>query len=799
MSDASGGIGLFVLRLYALVLLAIGIALAAGGGYLVSLHGSPYYVLTGIAVIVSAVLLWMRKGEGALLYGLMLLATIAWALWEAGYDGWLLMTRVLAPVVLGVVLLVPAVRRALIRRTPPWSPARNAIAVVGAVVVGAALHSTVPPLTYPNPIYQTGIAAAPTIPAPAAQEAPSGDWLHYGNDSGGSRFSPLAQITPANAGQLELAWTARIGDAVKNFGFETTAIKVDRTLYMCTSSNEIYALDAETGKQEWSYSPGADPSKVTLRVCRGVSYYKVPDATGACAERIYTNTIDARLVAVDARDGKPCADFGSNGEVSLLTGMGDVPNAYYYVTSAPTIIHGKIIIGGWVADNQYWGEPSGVIRAFDTVTGKLAWAWDMGAPDRLGEPPAGETYTRSTPNSWGPMSADEKLGLVYVPTGNAPPDYYGVFRRPFDEKYSSAVVALDADNGRPRWVFQTTHHDLWDYDLPSQPTLVDIPTADGVVPALIQPTKRGELFVLNRVTGEPVKAVEERKVPTAGALPDEPLSPTQPFSAGVPSFRGPRLTETSMWGITPLDQLWCRVKFREARFEGTLTPPGLTPSVQQPSMSGGMEWGSAAVDAPRAIAVINTMETAAYVRLITRAEADKRGMKRITNADSGRRHVGTEDAQENTPYAILTGPWLSPLHVPCTPPPFGRLSAVDLPSGKLLWTRPFGTAKGAGPMYMRSGLPFTIGTPNIGGAVVTQGGVFFIGAAQDGYLRAYETATGKELWRYNLPAGGQATPMTYLSPESGRQFVVIAAGGAQAVNAKSGNYIMGFALSKTSH
>jgi len=796
MTGTGNGFGLVLLRLYALVLLAIGITLAVGGGYLLSIKGSPYYVLTGIAVVVSGVLLWLRKGEGALVYGLMLLGTIAWALWEAGYDGWLLMPRVLAPVVLGLVLLIPAVQNALIRRTPAWPLGRRAAALVIAIAVGVALRTTVPPVIHPNPIYQTGVAEAPTVPAPPAAETPSGDWLHYGNDVGGSRFSPLAQITPANVGKLELAWTARIGEITKNFGFETTSIKIDRTLYMCTSQNEIYALDAETGKQIWSFSPGVDHTKVTLRVCRGVAYYKVPEATGACAERIYTNTIDARLIAVDAKDGKPCADFGTNGEVSLLRGMGDVPNAYYYVTSAPTIIRGKIVLGGWVADNQYWGEPSGVIRAFDTVTGKLAWAWDMGVPDRIGEPAEGETYTRSTPNSWAPMSADENLGLVYAPMGNAPPDYYGVFRRPFDAKYSSAVVALDADTGRPRWSFQTTHHDLWDYDLPSQPTLVDIPTADGVVAALIQPTKRGELFVLNRATGEPVKAVEERKVPTAGALPEEPLSPTQPFSVGVPSFRSAMFTEASMWGITPLDHLWCRIKFKEARYEGTMTPPGLTPAVEQPNISGGMEWGSAAVDAPRAIAIINTMEGAAYPRILTREEANARGMKRISNEDSGRRHVGTEDAQENTPYAILTGPFLSPLHVPCTQPPFGRLSAVDLPSGKLLWTQPFGTARGAGPWRMRSGLPFTIGTPNVGGSVVTQGGVFFIGAAQDGYIRAYETTTGKELWRYDLPAGGQATPMTYVSPESGRQFVVIAAGGAQGLNAKQGNYILGFALSK---
>jgi quinoprotein glucose dehydrogenase len=450
-----------------------------------------------------------------------------------------------------------------------------------------------------------------------------------------------------------------------------------------------------------------------------------------------------------------------------------------------------------VADNQYWGEPSGVIRAFDAVTGKFAWAWDVGRPGVTTEPAEGESYTRSTPNAWGALSADEKLGLVYVPTGNPTPDYYGAQRRPFDEKYGSSTVALDAETGAVRWSFQTAHHDLWDYDLPSQPTLIDIPSPNGPIPALIQPTKRGELFVLNRVTGEPIKAVAEQPVTTKGAVAAEPMSPTQPFSVDVPSFRGANLRELDMWGITPLDQLWCRMKFREARYDGPATPPGETPSVQYPSIAGGMEWGSAAVDAQRAIAIVNTNNLASYPQLIPRDEANRQGFKRVSNADSGTHYVGTRDPQDETPYGVTTGLFLSPLYIPCTAPPFGRLSAIDLPSGKLLWSQPFGTARKAGPMTIPSHLPFTIGTPNMGGGFATQGGVFFISAAQDGYLRAYDTATGKELWRYDLPTGGQATPMSYISPESGRQFVVIASGGHRATMTRPGDYIMGFALPKT--
>jgi len=519
--------------------------------------------------------------------------------------------------------------------------------------------------------------------------------------------------------------------------------------------------------------------------------------TGACAARIIINTVDARLIALDAGSGARCPDFGTNGEVSLLTGMGDVTPGYYYVTSAPTIAHDKIVLGGMVADNQYVGEPSGVIRAFDAITGKLAWGFDAGRPDRSTEPPAGETYTRATPNSWGPMSVDEKLRLVYVPTGAATPDFFGAFRRPFDEHYGDAVIALDIDTGQPRWTFQTTHHDLWDYDVASQPTLADFSSAQGIRHALIQPTKRGELFILDRETGEPIFPVQERAAPSRGHAADDRISPTQPFSVGVPSFRGADLTEEGMWGITPLDQLWCRIRFREARYDGPLTPPGLTPAIEYPSDAGGMEWGGAAVDLDHGIVIVNTNHLPAYTRLLPRAEADKLGMKRFTSeySDHG---VRNGYPQEGTPYGVLKNAFLSPLQVPCTQPPFGRLSAMDLTTGKLIWTRAFGTARDIGPLGIPSGLPISVGLPNLGGGFVTRSGLLFIGATQDSYLRAYETATGKLLWQARLPAGGDATPMTYLSPASGRQFVVIAAGGNGAIAARMGDSIVAFALPKGS-
>jgi quinoprotein glucose dehydrogenase len=802
MSDGQGGAGRIVLRLYALVILAIGIALAGGGAYLVSLGGSPYYVLTGAALIAGAVLLWTYRAEGAFLYGLMLLATLTWSIWESGDDGWALMPRVVAPAVLGLVLLLPFVRRALVRRNGAWSARRCGGAVVLAVAVGAALRLWVPPRIPADPLYQAGTTTA-QAPSAAAPDTGNGDWLHYGNDAGGTRFSPLTQIDASNVDKLELAWSVRIGTpATARTDLQVTPLKVGRTVYVCDAHNNIVALDAENGAQRWRFDSGIT-EKVLAPHCRGLVYYKAPEITGACAERIITNTVAAQLIAVDAQDGKRCQDFGTDGEVSLLTGLGEVIKGYYYPTSAPQLVHGKVVVGARIADNQMVGEPSGVIRAYDAVTGKLAWAWDMGVPDRTGAPAEGEEYTRGTPNSWGPMSADEALGLVYVPTGNATPDYFGAHRRPFDEQYAAAVVALDAETGRPRWHFQTVHHDIWDLDVAHQPTFVDFRKGDArngeVVHALVLPTKRGELFVLDRATGTPVYPVEERPVPQEGRVPEERLSPTQPFSVGLPSFRGADLVEARMWGITPLDQLWCRIKFKQANYEGTLTPTSLSPVVQYPGYAGGMEWGSATVDTSRHIVLVNTNYVPIYTQLLTRAEAERRGYVPYKPGQAINARPLAEAAsaaQMGTPYGIATGPFLSPLDVPCNQPPYGRLSAVDLTSGKLIWSERFGTARHSGPWGIRSMLPFVIGTPNIGGGVATQSGLYFIGATQDGFLRAFATATGKQVWQASLPTAAIATPITYMSPDSGRQFVVVAAGGGYMVGAQPGDYIVAYALPK---
>ena len=789
----TGNTGALIARVISAASLLTGICLTAAGGYLVSLGGSAYYLITGVLLLPAAVLLWRGEGRGATLHGWVILGTIAWALWEVGVNGWALAPRIVLPASIGILLLLPVVRASLNWRNGPWPWAHVAGALVASIVVGVGLRAAMPPVMPDDPIYQAGTTTATNDTAPPP-EIRDRDWLHYGNDLGGLRFSPHDQITPANVGQLELAWTTRLGVMpVRLAGIEATPIKIGNTLYLCTHRNDIVALDAETGKERWRFD-GQVNAELTHPACRGVTYYKVPDVSGPCAERVYTATADARMFAVDAHDGSRCQDFGENGEISLLTGMGKVERGYYNVSSAPALIHGKLVLGGHVADNQKWGSPSGVIRAFDAVTGELAWAWDMGAPDRIGAPAEGEIYTLSTPNSWGPMSADEELGLVYVPMGNASNDYFAGPRRSFDEKYTDSVVALDVDTGRPRWSFQTLHHDLWDMDIPSQPTLVDFVKDGQQVAALLMPTKRGELFILDRKTGEPIYPVEERPAPQDGIVPEEWLSPTQPYSVGVPSFAGAVLTERDMWGISPFDQLWCRIKFREARYEGEFTPPGLTPSIQYPAYIGGMEWGSVSVDTARNIVVIPTNYLPNYVQLITRAEADRMGLAPFTSENAAYSSEGGNVPQAGTLYGALVRSFLSPLEVPCNQPPYGRLNAMDLTSGKLIWSKPLGTAQYSGPLGFPSMLPIRIGTPLFGGAMVTQSGLTFIGATQDRHVRAFDTASGKLLWEYALPAGGNATPMSYTVAGSDRQYVVIAAGGNAGGGSKVGDYVMAFTL-----
>jgi quinoprotein glucose dehydrogenase len=769
--------------LFLLIMAVAGVALVWLGAKLALIGGSPWYLASGLVMVATAALGFINRKASIWLFWAFLAANLAWALWEVGLDGWALAPRLAMPVCMGLWMLTPWYRRR-VGVSRPLPGARILWPGLGLAVViwvGALFWiDRIPAAT-----------DAAYGPAPASQA--EGEWISYGNDRGGSRWSPLAQITPANVGGLEPVWTYHTGPLPPGAraAFQANPLKVGDKVYICTGYNDVIALDAETGKEVWRHRALTDNRGIYGLVCRGVTYYRVPGATGLCAERIYTATIDARLIAVDAATGRSCPGFGRDGQVSLLTGMGSVEKGYYLVTSPPALVRGRLVIGGWVTDGQHVGEPSGVIRGFDAVTGDFAWAFDIGKPDFHGLPPEGASYTRGTPNSWAPMSSDEALGLVYVPTGNATPDYFGAHRTPNDDRFSSAVVALDAATGAVRWSFQTTHHDLWDYDVAAQPTLVDLPNG---VPALVQPTKRGEIFVLDRRTGRPVFPVTERPVPQ-GAVPEERPAATQPYSAALPSFGGPRPTERGMWGLTPIDQAACRIRFREARFDGDMTPLGVDrPTLTWPGYLGGIDWGGVSIDKKRGLMIVNNNQVANYNRLIPRKIADQMGVQPMTAAHMS--DVGGPVPQKGVPYAAHVTPFLSPLAIPCQQPPYGRINAVDLKTGKMVWSRVFGTSRDSGPLTLPTFLPIPMGVPNIGGSVTTASGLVFIGATQEHAFRAYDVTTGRELWRARLPAGGNAQPSTYWSAKSGRQFVVIPAGGHGAMLSGSSDAMIAYALPK---
>jgi quinoprotein glucose dehydrogenase len=627
---------------------------------------------------------------------------------------------------------------------------------------------------------------------PPIETGPTAGWPVYGGDAGGSRHSPLDQLTPDNVGKLEVAWTYHTGDVhdgaegATPTTFQNTPILVEDTLYICTPYNRVIALDAESGEERWSFDPRVDREGMYLLNCRGVSAWQDSRARSGdlCSTRIFSGTLDGRLIALDADTGRLCPDFGRAGEVDLRAGVGEPMPGEYGVTSPPVVIGDRIVTGSMVLDNRRTDAPSGVVRAYSARSGRLLWAWNALVPG-LATSPEGE-YRRGTSNAWSALSADPDRNLVFVPTGNTSPDYYGGHREGLDH-YSSSIVALDADSGEPVWNFQTVHHDVWDYDIGAQPVLFDFPSQGRSVPGVIAATKMGHLFFLDRLTGEPLLPVEERPVPQ-GAVEGDFLSPTQPFPVRPPPLHPYELTPDDAFGFTPWDKRACRKIIEEARSEGIFTPPSTRGTIQYPGMVGGMNWGSVSVDSGRRLMVVNTQRIATYIRMVPRAEFDA-----MVEEQGGVPKFGIEP-QAGTPYALERYTLLSPhLGAPCNPPPWGTLVAVDLATGELVWEVPLGTSRGLAPWPV-SWFLGDIGVPNIGGPITTGGGLTFIGATTDAYLRAYRTATGEELWRASLPTSAHATPMTYRIRPDGRQFVVIAAGGHMLLGTEPGDALVAYAL-----
>lgn len=782
-------------RIMGAVLIAIGALLLIGGGWLLWLGGSAYYLLAGLACVVSGVLIWQGRRGGVWLYAVFLLATSLWAIAEVGLQFWQLLPRIAGPAVIGA-LLVPLGRGKRISGSDVSGPAASGSgmkegragrwSMAGSVLL-AGLVLLISHFTGQAELKNHQLAY--NADAAGLKEGEKDSWSAYGSTSAGMRFSPATQITPKNVAGLQPAWTYRTGETRENMpdikaaiSFMVTPLMVDDRLFFCTPRGVAVALDADTGAELWRFDPKGEVGDAQMLNCRGVSYHRgLPGVDGQCGERIIGTTIDGRLYAVDARDGRLCSAFGEGGYTSLKEGMGDYTPAATYTTSPPAIIGNVAVLGGYVRDNFGVEEPSGVVRGFDVITGRKVWAWDAGRPDENAPLGEGESYTRGSPNAWTVFSADPELGLVYVPMGNATPDHVGMHRSSADERYSSAIVALDAATGERRWHFQTVYHDLWDFDLPAQPVLFDMPLAGKSAPAVAVPTKQGEIYILDRRTGTPLVPVKEKPVPQ-GTIAGEPYSPVQPFSVGFPSFNPPFLKERDMWGATPLDQMWCRIAYRAHDYRGIYTPPSIRGTIQYPGIFGVLNWGSVSVDPTRNVMIVNSSAIPQIAKLYPRGEEG--GQKQADNA-----HVPGYLEQKGTPYGLTLNPMLSPLGLPCHAPPWGHITAIDLNSRQILWKHPLGTSSDVAPMGIA--VP---GIFSIGGPITTASGLAFIAASFDDYLRAFDLRNGKELWRGRLPAGGQATPMTYTSGRTGRQYVVIAAGGHGFLGSTPGDYVMAFAL-----
>jgi quinoprotein glucose dehydrogenase len=613
---------------------------------------------------------------------------------------------------------------------------------------------------------------------------PGTGWANYGNDAGGHRYSSADQINTANVSELEVAWIHSTGDLTNKPGAiggsiaEGTPILVDDALVICTPFNDVIALDPASGEELWRFDAKIDLDQHPANqfVCRGVAQWRDDDPGAECSPRILMGTNDGRLVAIDAHSGKSCPGFGEQGQVVLDVGMELVWPGEFQVTSPPVIVGDTVVVGSAISDNVRVAAPHGTVRAFDARTGEPKWDFDpiprtVGNADWQGDEPPVEGHA----NAWAPMSADPERGLIFIPTSSPSPDFFGGLR-PGDNRHANSVVALNVEDGTVHWAYQIVHHDVWDYDLPAQPGLYTVWRDGEAHDVVAQVTKTGHVFVLDRDTGEPFLPVSEVPTP-ATDIEGELLSPTQPIPDAPPQLVPSHVNPGDAFGLTWFDKRACERRMGELRAEGLFTPPSVEGTMFYPFTGGGANWGGAAYDPRRNLLIINMSSLVHEIALIPSDEV--RAAREVF-------HDQDVAPMRGAPFGARRGVVLSPLELPCNPPPWGIIAGVDLATGSIVWRRALGTLRDM------AGLPLEVGTPTFGGPTATSGDVIFIASTMDYYLRALSTATGEELWRGRLPTTGNATPMTYIW--KGRQYVVIYAGGSSRSGVPMDDKLIAFAL-----
>jgi quinoprotein glucose dehydrogenase len=643
--------------------------------------------------------------------------------------------------------------------------------------IGSSLH------TLPRAFW-VGLVTAVILPSSLASADDGGDWQHFGSDLGGSQYSPLNQIDRSNVAELEPVWTHRSGDYKDGkTSLQVTPIHANGMLYYCTPMNRVFALDPATGEERWVFDPHTgsgddapvfEAERVPL-TCRGVAYWADEETDkhdDTCAKRVFKNDFFGHLYAIDADTGEACEDFGAaNSHPGYVSHFDheSYGEGIRFMSSPPLVV-GDLVISGSGSNDGLSNAADGIVRAFDVRTGSLQWEFNP-IPDDM-------RNVTGAANVWSTMSADPANGLVFFPTTSPSTDYYGGGRK-FDIPLSDAVIAANVETGELVWSFQTVRHDIFDYDLPGHPLLVDIKKDGERRSVAIQQTKMGFLFVFDRLTGEPVFPISEMNAPKTDVT-GEISAATQPVSNSIATFAQQTLDRESLFGITPVGRSWCQKQFDTMRYDGLYTPPSEQGSLLYPSALGGGNWGGAAFHPESNLLIIKASNLATRLKLVPKPEGDdeQESVDYLTRPLKG------------TPYNIEGEVFVAPSGVPCTPPPWGTLTAIDMDSGKQQWQVPLGQVKRFGIKALEAW-----GSPNIGGPIVTAGDLIFVAAALDESIRALDINTGEKLWQSDLPVSGTAVPMTYMGSD-GRQFVVIAAGGTDRAETGAYDAIKAYALPK---